>query len=97
MFQSIKVLDPSKVPPIDNNRFSFELIDTDFTTIVYADTYWEAVIKEYEKRKLNVAKNLVMVYKYVNTHNPMPKLLDYMMEVSNSRYDEDIQKYMMLV
>jgi hypothetical protein len=100
MLKSIKLLDDREIPPTpDKYRFSFEITDTDFCALVRANSYWEAVIQEYEKRNLNVAKNLVLLHKYIIQRNPIyltDKLYKYMMAKSNGKYDKEIEKYMLL-
>jgi hypothetical protein len=101
MLKSIRLLDDREIPPMpDKYRFSFEITDTDFCALVRANSYWEAVIQEYEKRNLNVAKNLVLTYKIVmelcNKAWSKTEYYDFMMAKSNGKYDKEIEKYMLL-
>jgi len=98
MFQSIKLLNDSEVPPpADNYRYSFEITDTDFCALVRENTFWEAVAKEYEKRQLNVAKNLCLTYRYIVDRLNFPTAFEYMIKFTHNKYDREIEKYMMLL
>lgn len=99
MFQSIKLLNDREVPPpADNYRYSFEITDTDFCALVRENTYWEAVAKEYEKRQLNVAKNLCLTYRYIidKLHSDT-MTFQYMIKFTHHKYDREIEKYMLLL
>lgn len=63
MFRSFKYLGFN----IETNQYEHELIDSDFVTVVIDDTGNEsvAVAKEYIRRNLPVAKNMALLYLYI--------------------------------
>jgi|SRR5271165_3215220 len=99
MFKSILLLPDYIIPPpADDYLFSFHLIDTEFENIIRADTYWQAIIAEYEKRNLNVASNLAIAYDHMKLlYQTDKECTFYMFKASNGKYDKEIEKYLMLI
>ena len=91
--------------------FEYELTDSDFGTVSevgvgigvgFGIGVEVAVIQEYSKRKLNVAKNLMLAFVWRNKQNPywsIQKLIDYNKKHNPlfQQYEEDLQKYLLLL
>lgn len=86
MLVSMKLLDT----PYSSN-VSFKLVDTDFTCISVVPRnpgrVTGAVVVEYHKRNLPVAKNVALAYLFYKTYN-----IDYMRDllISGKKYMEKI-------
>jgi hypothetical protein len=77
-------------------RYIICIIDTDFTETITADHYWEAMVLVYRKRNLNIASNLALAIRHEqrSSENDIVKLAS---KCTNGIYDEEIQKYLMLI
>lgn len=81
----------------------WKIIDTDFIE-EHNSCYslWVSVIKIYERRNLNVAKNLVLAIMHYHYHNqqdsPLQNICNTVFSIPGVEpYREDIEKYLMLV
>lgn len=76
--------------------FWMTIIDSDFEESILATSYWEAIVNVYEKRQLNVAANLALaiLWQQNNSINDTKKLAT---ELTNHKYDEQIEKYLILI
>ena len=95
-----------------NYSYKYELVDSEFGTVsgvcggvgVWAEVgVGIAVIQEYSKRKLNVGKNLVLAFVWYSKLYPDWWSIQQMIERNKkynplfSQYEEDIQKYLLLL
>lgn len=88
----------------NNGKYEYTITDTDFTETVYTSqpTVILAVIEVYSKRNLNVAYNLFLCLKCIqsilNTQNLL-WFIDYHNENTPgfSKYKKDIEKYLLLL
>ena len=112
MFQSYKT---TNYLDTKDGKYSweYELTDSDFGTIsgvgVVVGVVVEvgvgvavAVIQEYSKRKLNVAKNLMLAFVWHNKLYPwcsIQQLIDFNKKHNPffPQYEEDLQKYLILM
>jgi hypothetical protein len=102
MFQSYKYI---------GARGEYELTDSEFGTVsgmlasFSASTYVEAVavavIQEYSERNLNVAANLVVAFNWISKQwkGSVKDIIDFNKRHNYrfSRYEEDCQKYLVLL
>ena len=107
MFQSYKYI--KYLGKKDGNYpFEYEITDSDFGTVsgvgvdIAGVGVGVAVIQEYSKRKLNVGKNLMLAFVWHNKQNPywsIQKLIDYNKKNNPlfPQYEEDLQKYLLLL
>ena len=89
------------------SHWEYELTDSDFGTISGVVIGVElgveiAVIQEYSKRKLNVAKNLMLAFVWCNKKYPnrsIQQIIDYNKKYNPlfAQYEEDLQKYLPLI
>ena len=108
MFQSYKYI---KYLGKKDDKYpcEYELTDSDFGTISGVDDeigvgigVGVAVIQEYSKRKLNVAKNLMLAFVWHNKKYPyysIQQMIDNNKKYNPlfSQYEEDLQKYLPLI
>ena len=106
MFQSYKHI---KYLKDKNGKYSweYELTDSDFGTIsgvgvMVGVDVGVAIIQEYSKRNLNVAKNLMLAFIWRNKKCPwwpIQDMIDDSMEYNPlfPQYEEDLQKYLLLL
>ena len=109
MFQSYKLI---KGPEYKGGKYSweYELTDSDFGTVsgvgvgvdIAGVDVGIAVIQEYSKRNLNVAKNLMLFFIWYNKQYPyysIQRIIDFNKKYNPlfSQYEEDIQKYLPLL
>ena len=65
MFQSIEYIkDLGRNATTKFHEYEYKLVDSDFSCNAVGIAQASAVIREYSKRKLNVAANLVKYFKY---------------------------------
>jgi hypothetical protein len=87
------------------DRYEYELIDSEFQTVVLvatANSLSTAVIQEYSKRNLNVAANLVLAFVWMNKHYPgwsIREMINYSKHHNPlfEQYEKDLQKYLVLL
>ena len=90
------------------NEYTFELIDTDFSCVVFgaegARVVAEAgaVIQEYSKRKLNVAANLIRAFQFMKeTYGwsiaQQIKLAEQYNPLFTPELKQELDKYMVLL
>ena len=112
MFQSYKHIKHLEYKD-DKYSWEYELTDSDFGTVSGVGVVVEvglevdigvevAVIQEYSQRKLNVAKNLMLVFIWYNKQYhywSIQQLIDYNKKYNPlfSQYEEDLQKYLLLL
>jgi hypothetical protein len=89
--------------------WEYELTDSEFGTVlgIFSDDFsynmFEmAIIQEYSERNLNVAANLAIAFVWYNKLNPdlsIQHLIDENKEYNPffKQYEEDIQKYLLLL
>jgi len=94
-----------------NMVYHFEVIDDDFEEIIEIEyptiSGWEAVIRVYEKRGLNVAANLFRAIKAYSIKNSGGASINQVIDAiegeettstpSFHKYREDLMKYLILV
>lgn len=78
------------------------IIDTEFEEDVSAKTAWEAVIKAYSKRNLNVAANLLLAFRQHqkgNVFSSAQEFIEYCEKnVPNFKpYKDQLNKYLILL
>ena len=87
------------------SHWEYELTDSDFGTVSGVGV-WDGVgvgvIQEYSKRKLNVAKNLMLAFVWYNKSYPwwpIQEIIDHNKKYNPlfSQYEEDLQKYLLLL
>jgi hypothetical protein len=83
------------------DKYQFKIIDSDFECIMIAYNWYTAVIDTYEKRKLNVAANLVLALIYLNKDGiySIEEMIKYNIQhtLKFAKYKKDIEKYMVLL
>jgi hypothetical protein len=108
MFQSCKYIGKLAHKLGDEYTWKYELTDSEFGTIFGAIIIerWLVefeiiVIQEYSKRNLNVAANLVacLVWQHKKYGQPIQQIIYYNKKYNPLflQYEEDIQKYLVLV
>ena len=109
MFQSYKFIKHLK-DKYGKYSFEYDLTDSDFGTVSevgvapavgVASGLVIAVIQEYSKRNLNVAKNLMLAFIWHNKKYPSMSIQELVdLNKKNplfSQYEEDLQKYLPLL
>jgi hypothetical protein len=96
----------------DKNIWDYELTDSKFETVsgivnikkeaAYVGLFVYAIIQEYSKRNLNVAKNLVLALDWWQKQYPywsIQKSIDHNKKYNPlfQQYEEDLQKYLVLL
>ena len=91
------------------HSWEYELTDSDFGTVSGVGVEGGsgvdagvAVIQEYSKRKLNVAKNLMLSFSWWHKQYPyysIQQIIDYNKKYNLlfSQYEEDLQKHLLLI
>ena len=89
------------------HSYEYELVDSEFGTISGVGVgvgvaVGIAVIQEYSKRNLNVGKNLMLAFVWHNKLYPnwsIQQMIDYSKKNNPlfSQYEEDLQKYLLLL
>ena len=106
MFQSYKY-----IKSLDYKTNEYEITDSEFgvsSGITDRNSYnfsleiWFAVIQEYSKRNLNVGKNLMLAFIWYNklhSYWSIHRLIDLNKNHNPlfSQYEEDLQKYLLLL
>lgn len=106
MFLSLKYTQTKN--NIGGPEFEYVLADTDFeTTIAIAvsallDGIYLVFIKEYEKRNLNVAHNIIRLIEFLSGNWIEERVLSQITYLENNvpeykKYIEDVRKYMVLL
>lgn len=78
----------------------WKIIDTDFTVTHYNISVWESIVIEYEKRNLDVVKNLVRAVKTWPSNTPKGQLISVILLATHyiiEPYREELEKYLMLL
>ena len=109
MFQSYKQIRYIRHKD-EKSSWEYELVDSEFGTIsVVGSGGWSwivgggvAVIQEYSTRNLNVAKNLMLFFIWRNKKYPnrsIQQMIDRNKKHNPlfSQYEEDLQKYLLLL
>jgi hypothetical protein len=90
------------------HTWKYELTDSEFGTVL-GNGIWDgvaaeisvAVIQEYSKRNLNVAANLALAFVWISKQYPdwsIQQMIDYnKYNPLFKQYEEDLQKYLMLL
>ena len=80
---------------------AWEITDDDFIEMSFNHRSFSAIIEVYEKRKLNVAANLVLYFKsLVMTAWPISQQIENFARIEKElylKYKEDIDKYILLI
>ena len=94
------------------HSWEYELVDSEFRTVSGVVVYVVvgdvevavaiAVIQEYSKRNLNVGKNLMLAFVWCNKQYPnwsIQQTIDHNKKYNPlfSQYEEDLQKYLLLL
>lgn len=85
----------------DHPLFQYTITDTEFeTTIIFEDDMKSGLccvlIQEYEKRNLNVPRNLILFAKYLS-NDPVKEVNYWLNFPECKKYDGEIQKYLVLI
>jgi len=77
-------------------RWNITIVDSDFTEVIVADNYWKAIIKVYGKRNLNIPANLALGI-ILNQSVSINNVKQIVSKITDGKYDEEIEKYLMLI
>lgn len=78
----------------------WKIIDDDFIEVHSSKFLWQSIIKIYERRNLNVVKNLLTaIQKYGPDHITKQELYSFVIQCTPNiaPYREELEKYMMLL
>lgn len=79
-------------------HLKFIINDSDFQETVASLSIWHAIIETYEKRKLNVPKNLALCFIFYTKFAQYYSydIMDYI-KTNCSEYEEEMKKYLILL